>query len=63
MNAYILIKLDDSKEDPQVDEHANEYMCLHFLNADDVVHQLEQRGQLQPHKDLFDASLTCIVHS
>ena len=60
-NDYFLIELDDSKEDPEVDEHANEYVSLHLLNADDVIHQFKKRGKLKPHKDLLDASLTCIV--
>lgn len=57
LSTYTLVELDDTEEDPEVDEHADEDVRLHLLYSYDVVHELEEGRQLEPHEDLLDAAL------
>lgn len=51
ISAYLLVESNDAKENPEVDKHADEYVCFHLLNADQVMKKLNQGRELQPHKD------------
>ncbi len=57
MGAYLVVVGDHTEQNPQVNQHANEDMCLELLDANQVMQELDHGGQLEPHEDAADARL------
>lgn len=61
MGAYRVIEGDHTEQNPEVDQHANEDMRLEFLDADQVMQELDYGCQLEPHEDAADARLDLLA--
>ena len=57
MGAYLIVEGDHTEQNPEVNQHANEDMGLQLLDADQVMQELDNGCQLEPHEDATDARL------
>jgi hypothetical protein len=57
MGAYLVVESDHTEQNPEVNQHANEDMGLQLLDADQVMQELDNWCQLEPHEDAADARL------
>lgn len=57
----MLVILDDTEQDPDMDDHIDEDMRLHPLNADEVVHKLDEGSHLYYLEDSLDLELVTVV--
>ena len=57
MGAYLVVESDHTEQNPEVNQHANEDMGLQLLDADQVMQELDNGCQLEPHEDAADARL------
>ena len=61
MGASWIVEGDHTEQNPEVNQHANEDMCLELLDADQVMQELKHGCQLEPHEDAPDARLDLFV--
>jgi hypothetical protein len=57
MGAYHVVEGYHTEQNPEVNQHANKDMRLELLDADQVMEELENGCQLEPHEDAADARL------